>query len=203
MIRVVAFDIGKVLLDFDYGILVNRMVPMTNMDESGLNAFLNQSPLLAEYESGKLTSSEFIKVVQRETGFEGLESEFTVFFEDIFTPITDVIEMHREIAESGMATYTFSNTNEMAVRYMSRAYGFWPRFTGHVLSYKVKALKPEAKMYKFLEKISGCRGGEIAYVDDRSENIEEARARGWKAIKQSTPNETRLALVELGVMVVA
>lgn len=58
-------------------------------------------------------------------------------------------------------------------------------------------------MYKFLEKISGCRGGEIAYVDDRSENIEEARARGWKAIKQSTPNETRLALVELGVMVVS
>ena len=200
MIRVVAFDIGKVLLDFDYGIFVNRMAPWTNMDEPALNAYLNQSPLLAKYESGQLTSEEFTQVVQQETGFKGLESEFAGFFEEIFTPISDVIEMHRVIAESGMATYTFSNTNEMAVRHMSRAYDFWPRFDGHVLSYEVEALKPETKMYEFLERVAGCRGGEIAYVDDRQENVQAGRARGWKAIEHRTPKETRLALVELGVI---
>ena len=200
MIRVVAFDIGKVLLDFDYGIFVNRMAPRTDMDESGLNAFLNQSPLLAKYESGQLTSTEFAEIVRMETGFEGLENEFAAFFEEIFTPIPDVIDMHREISESGMATYTFSNTNEMAVRHMSHAYDFWPRFSGHVLSHKVKALKPEVKMYEFLERVAGCRGDEIAYVDDRPENVEAGRARGWKAIEHRTPKETRLALAELEVM---
>ena len=203
MIRVVAFDIGKVLLDFDYGIFVNRMAPRTNMDEPALNAYLNQSPLLAKYESGRLTSSEFTKVVQQETGFEGLENEFAAIFEEIFTPIPDVIEMHREITEGGMATYTFSNINEMAVRHMSRAYDFWPRFDGHVLSHKVKALKPEAKMYEFLEQTTGCRGGEIAYVDDLPENIEVGRKRGWNVIQQCTPEETRFALEELGVLVKA
>ena len=200
MIRVVAFDIGKVLLDFDYNIFVNRMAPRTNMDETGLNAFLNQSPLLAKYESGQLTSMEFAEIVRMETGFEGLENEFAAFFEEIFTPIPDVIEMHREIAQSGMATYTFSNTNEMAVRHMSREYDFWSRFTGHVLSHEVKALKPETKMYDFLERATGCRGDEIAYVDDRPENVEAGGARGWKAIQHRTPKETRLALAELGVM---
>ena len=67
----IVFDIGKVLLDFDYGIFVNRMTPPTDMDESGLNAFLNQSPLLAKYESGQLTSAEFAEIVRMETGFEG------------------------------------------------------------------------------------------------------------------------------------
>ena len=200
MIRVVAFDIGKVLLDFDYGIFVNRMAPRTNMDESALNTYLNQSPLLAKYESGQISSSEFTKIVQQETGFEGLESEFADFFEEIFTPISDVIEIHRVIAEGGMATYTFSNTNEMAVRHMSRTYDFWPRFDGHVLSYEVEALKPETKMYEFLERVAGCNGGEIAYVDDRPENVQAGRARGWKAIEHRTPKETRLALVELEVM---
>ena len=94
MIRVVAFDIGKVLLDFDYNIFVNRMAPRTNMDETGLNAFLNQSPLLAKYESGQLSSAEFAEVVRHKTGFGGLENEFAAFFEEIFTPIPDVIEMH-------------------------------------------------------------------------------------------------------------
>ena len=200
MIRVVAFDIGKVLLDFNYGIFVNRMASRTNMDESGLNAFLNQSPLLAKYESGQLTSTEFAEIVRKEPGFEGLENEFAAFFEEIFTPIPDVIEMHREIVDDGMATYTFSNTNEMAVRHMSYAYDFWPRFSGHVLSHEVKALKPEAKMYEFLERVAGCRGGEIAYVDDRQENVQAGRARGWKAIEHRTPKETHSALAELGVM---
>ena len=203
MIRIVAFDIGKVLLDFDYGIFVNRMAPRTNMGESALNTYLNQSPLLAKYESGQISSSEFIKIVQKETGFEGLESEFSDYFEEIFTPISDVIEMHRVIAEGGMATYTFSNTNEMAVRHMSRAYDFWPRFDGHVLSYEVEALKPETKMYEFLERVAGCHGREIVYVDDRPENIEAGRARGWKVIQQHTPEETRLALVDFGVLTTA
>ena len=203
MIRVVAFDIGKVLLDFDYGIFVNRMAPRTNMDESALNTYLNQSPLLAKYESGQISSSEFINIVQKETGFKGMEHEFADFFEEIFTPISDVIEMHRVIAESGMATYTFSNTNEMAVRHMSRAYDFWPRFDGHVLSYEVEALKPETKMYEFLERVADCHGREIVYVDDRPENIEAGRARGWNVIQRSTPSETRLALVEFGVLATA
>ena len=97
-----------------------------------------------------------------ETGFEGLENEFAAFFEEIFTPIPDVIDMHREISESGMATYTFSNTNEMAVRHMSHAYDFWPRFSGHVLSPVVKALKPVVKMYEFLARVARCRGDYIA-----------------------------------------
>ena len=53
---VVAFDIGKVLLDFNYGILITKLAPRTQCNEVELDAYLNQSPLLAEYESGQLTS---------------------------------------------------------------------------------------------------------------------------------------------------
>ena len=62
MIKVAAFDIGKVLLDFDYGIFVRHMAPRTRMNVAALDAFLNQSPLLAQYESGQLTSLEFFTV---------------------------------------------------------------------------------------------------------------------------------------------
>ena len=115
MIQVVAFDIGKVLLDFDYSIFVRRMAPRTSMTESTLDDFLNQSPLLIEYESGRLSSSEFFAAVQRETQFNGNESEFATFFEDIFTPDEEMVGLHQRIVEAGLETYTFSNTNDMAV----------------------------------------------------------------------------------------
>lgn len=199
MIKVVAFDIGKVLLDFDYRIFARRMAPLTGMDVSTLDAFLNQSPLLAKYESGQLTTPEFFAVVKKETGFDGGDEDFGAFFENIFTPVDEVIAMHAKLAANGLPTFTFSNTNELAVRHISAAYDFWPRFTGHVLSYEAKSLKPETAIYEVFEQTTDCNGGEIAYIDDRPENIEAGRARGWRAIEHRTPAETRAALVALAV----
>ena len=200
MIKVAAFDIGKVLLDFDYGIFVRRMASRTRMDVPALDAFLNQSPLLAQYESGQLTSPEFFAVVQKETGFDGTEPEFAAHFEDIFTPIDEVISLHATLAASGLPTYTLSNTNEMAVRHISRAYDFWPRFTGHILSHEVGALKPNPKIYEIFEQTTGCRSAEIIYIDDLSENIAAAAARGWHAIEYRNGKDTAEAFEYLGVL---
>ncbi len=116
MIKAVAFDIGKVLLDFDYSILVRKLTPQTRWNVSELNIYLNQSPLLARYESGEIGSSKFFRQIKEETGFRGSETDFAALFEDIFTPISGMIDMHRQIVRAGMPTFTFSNTNEMAAR---------------------------------------------------------------------------------------
>ena len=200
MIKVAAFDIGKVLLDFDYGIFVRRMAPRTQMDVPALDAFLNQSPLLAQYESGQLTSPEFFAVVQKETGFDGTEPEFAAHFEDIFTPINEIIALHATLVASGLPTYTLSNTNEMAVRHISRAYDFWPRFTGHILSHEVGVLKPNPKIYEIFEQTTGCQSNEILYLDDLPPNIAAAKSRGWQAIEHSAPETTLKTIRELGLL---
>ena len=197
---VVAFDIGKVLLDFNYGILITKLAPRTQCDEVELDAYLNQSPLLAEYESGQLTSSEFFTRIQNETKFTGTESEFAALFEDIFTPIEETIAIHRKMVERGVPTYTFSNTNEMAVRHISRSYDFWSKFTGHILSHEVKSLKPDGGIYESLEVASGREGESIIYLDDRPENIEVGRARGWRACCHQNTSETRDFLEAQGVL---
>ena len=195
MIRVVAFDIGKVLLDFDYGIFVKTMAADCDRSEPELDTFLNQSPLLAEYESGQLTSKEFFAIVQKETGYRKTEAEFAAIFENIFTPIPEMIELHRELVERGMRTFTLSNTNEMAVRHIAATYDFWPRFEGHVLSHEVKSLKPAPEIYAALEQITDCTAAEIAYLDDRPENITAATNRDWKAIQHESSAKTRTDLL--------
>ena len=169
-------------------------------DKGALDAYLNQSPLLADYESGRLTSSEFFTRIQSETKFTGTESEFAALFKNIFTPIEAVINMHRQLVESGVPTYTFSNTNEMAVRHISHSYDFWPRFTGHILSHEVKSLKPDAGIYESLEAASGREGESIIYLDDRPENIEAGRARGWRACCHQDASKTRKFLEVQGVL---
>lgn len=200
MIRVVAFDIGKVLLDFDYGILIRKMAPRSRLDINALDCLLNQSPLLSQYESGSIDNAEFFKAVQKVTGYDGTQDEFAAQFENIFTPIQEVIEMHAQISVSGIPTWTFSNTNPMAVSHISRVYDFWPRFTGHILSHEAGALKPDSKIYQALEDATGCTGEEIAYLDDRPENIAAGNDRDWKTIQFKTPVQAKKAFKMIGLL---
>ena len=198
MIRVAVFDIGKVLLDFDYGIFVGRMAPRTHLDVPALDRLLNQSPLLAEYESGGLDCAAFFKEIQKETGYDGTRDEFAALFEDIFTPIDEVVAMHKQIAASGLPTYTMSNTNPMAVYHIQQKYSFWPLFSGHVLSFEHGSLKPESELYYQLEVVSDCAGKEIVYLDDRPENVAVGKARGWQVIQVENPDQVQSAFQEMG-----
>ena len=48
-------------------------------------------------------------------------------------------------------------------------------------------MKPDAKIYEALETMTGKRGAEILYLDDRPENVDAGAARGWQVILQTDP----------------
>jgi HAD superfamily hydrolase (TIGR01509 family) len=191
---VVVFDLGKVLVDFDYSIAVSRIAGQSALPPSGVEQFFLHSPLLVDYESGRLTRQEFFERAQRATGFRGTLKQFGEFFADIFTEIPPMIELHTELRRRKIPTYIFSNTNDLAVEHIQRNFPFFKNFDGYIYSCEVGAMKPEAKIYESLEKLAGRRGAEIIYLDDRPENVAAGAVRGWRAILHETPEKTRSAV---------
>ena len=55
-------------------------------------------------------------------------------------------------------------------------------------------MKPDPEIYEALEKLTGRRGADILYLDDRPENVAGGAARGWQAILHETPEKTRAAV---------
>jgi hypothetical protein len=51
-----------------------------------------------------------------------------------------------------------------------------------------------------MEALTGRRGADLIYIDDREENIETGLARGWRAILHESPEKTRRALTAFGVI---
>jgi FMN phosphatase YigB (HAD superfamily) len=47
--------------------------------------------------------------------------------------------------------------------------------------------------------MTGEHGAEILYIDDRPENIDAGKARGWRTILHESPEKTRAALQSFGV----
>ena len=198
--RAIVFDLGKVLLDFDYGIALQRILPRVRMGLDELRRWFAQSPLLLEYERGRLTSAEFFEQIKAATGFAGGYAEFGELFADIFSEIPAMVAMHDEVRRRGFPTYILSNTNELTIQYIRRQFPFFGRFDGYVLSYEHGSMKPAPRLYEVIEQLTGQRGADLFYLDDVPENVAAGRARGWQAVVHQTPEQTRTALMAAGVL---
>ena len=196
--HIVVFDLGKVLLDFDYSIAGRRIAARSRVSATEVQRHLDQSPLLWRYETGQMTRQELFEDVRQATGYEGDPEEFSGLFADIFTAMPRMIELHAAVRAAGFPTYIFSNTNDLAVQHIRRGFPFFANFDGHILSYEIGVMKPDVRIYEALESLAGKRGPEILYIDDRKENVEAGVARGWQVILQESPEKTWAAIQQQG-----
>ena len=197
---IVVFDLGKVLVDFDYSIAGRRIAAQADLPPDEVQHFFDHSPLLFHYEIGLMTRRAFFQAVCEGTGFRGSLEAFAEFFADIFTEMPAMTALHAELRQRGIPTYIFSNTNDLAVTHIRRRFPFFANFDGYILSYEVGALKPQPKIYEALEKLARRRGAQILYLDDRKENVDAASARGWQVILQTDPEISRVAISKVGLL---
>jgi FMN phosphatase YigB (HAD superfamily) len=200
MVKAVVFDLGKVLVDFDYWIAARRFAARARMSALELMSFMVTSPLFVRLEKGLLTTEQFYHEVCAATGFSGSIAEFTNFFADIFFPIEPMVELHAALRQRGTPTYVFSNTNDLAISHIRRNFPFYSSFDGYILSYEHGLMKPEAGIYEIVEQVTRRRDTEILYLDDRPENIAAGAARGWQVILQESPEKSRAAVERLDLL---
>ncbi len=197
---VIVFDLGKVLLDFDYGIAAHRIAERCHLSVDEVRKHLDHSPLLCRFETGSMTVGEFFAEISAKTKFSGSLCEFSEFFADIFFAIEPMIELNEKLRAKGFPTWIFSNTNTLAIGHIQKRFPFFKTFDGYVLSYEHGAMKPDPKIYEVVERKTGKQGAEILYLDDRPENVEVGVARGWQVILQESPEKTLAAVGKLHLL---
>jgi putative hydrolase of the HAD superfamily len=195
--KVVVFDLGKVLVDFDYSIAARKVAARSTKSLFNLISLFSSSSLIVQYECGLVTRQEFFEQIRDAVGFQGGLAEFGGYFADIFTEIPPMIALHAELRRRGFKTYIFSNTNDLAIEHVERNFPFFKNFDGYIYSCEVGAMKPDAKIYEAMEKLCGRRGADIIYLDDRLENVQAGLARGWKAFIHETPETSRAILEKI------
>ena len=196
----VIFDLGKVLVDFDYSIAAQRIAASGRVSAQAVQEFIDHSPLLFRFETGQVSQEQFFAEVQAATGFRGTIEEFSEFFADIFTMIEPMVKLNAELRQRGVPTYIFSNTNELAINHIRSRFPFFSQFNDYILSYEHGAMKPDARLYEVVERQTGLRGADLLYLDDRSENVAAGAARGWRAFVHHAPEQTREIIARSGLL---
>jgi len=198
--KAVVFDLGKVLVDFDYSIAGRRIAARGKLSAAEVQSFIDHSPLLFRFETGLMSQDQFFEEVRRATGFDGTRDEFTGFFSDIFSPIPPMLRLHAALRERCVPVYLFSNTNELAVGHIRKHFPFFSQFDGYICSYEHGAMKPDAKLYEVVERASGLAGSGLFYLDDRPENVAAGALRGWQAVLHESAEKSHRALAASGLL---
>ena len=193
----IIFDLGKVLVDFDYSRAGRRIAASSSASAEQVREFIDHSPLLERYETGRISTSEFFEAVRTATGYGGTVEEFAAAFGDIFSPLEEMIEFHALLRRRGFPTYILSNTNELAIRHIRTNFPFFAEFDGYIFSHEIGVMKPHAEIYEAVEHLTGKRGAELLFIDDRLDNVTAAATRGWHAVHHEAAAQTRFYLERL------
>lgn len=188
--KAVVFDLGKVLVDFDYGIAARNLAALSKVPAPQMQEIIEKSRLLVEFETGLTNRDQFFRNVCEATGYCGDQAKFNVLFADIFTVIEPMVEFHAALRKKRIPTYIFSNTNDLAVTHIHSRFPFFSNFNDYVFSFEHGAMKPQRKIYEVVERTTGMSGLEICYIDDRLENVETGKTMGWQTIWHKSPEET-------------
>jgi len=188
--KAVIFDLGNVLLSFDFNIAAGKLAQQSDKSPSEIRTLIDQSSVLHTFEKGQMSQESFYKSISESSGYQGSLEEFRQDFSDIFAAIQPMIDFMRELKQQGITTGVFSNTNEMAADFIRARYTFFSEFDHYCLSYEHGAMKPEESLYRLVEKMSSRKGDQLFFIDDRAENVEAAIDLGWSGQVHSDPEQT-------------
>lgn len=179
---VVVFDLGNVLLPFNYDLMIGNL----NKIEPGLGEkfykFYNDNYYLhRDYEANRLTEEVFLERILGALDNKVDADTFCRIFSDIFTVNRDVAALLPVLKEK-YTLVLLSNTNDIHRRYSWQQNKFIENFDKLILSYEVAAVKPEKEIYLAVEKYTCKPAAEHIFIDDVLEYANGAKALGWDAI---------------------
>lgn len=166
--KTILFDIGNVLLFFDF----NRALTKLGIDPaSPQNELIEEFYVLRDrVETGELRGDAFLEELITLTQFTGGIDTLRNAYCDIFTPNEKMWETMRSIAGSEH-TVLFSNTSDVHMQFIRQRYPDFALFDNAVLSYEVGDSKPRSPMYQDAIDRIGADPQQTFYIDDLLANI--------------------------------
>lgn len=182
MIKTVVFDIGKVLLGFEWNDYVHRL-----FDEETASHVTNAmfgSSSWRELDRAVLSVDEILGL------FYDAEPGYRTEIKEAFDRIGECVRRRDwagpfidSIKERGYQVLFLSNMSEHVINSNKKAFDFVSHMDGGIFSCHVHEIKPGREIFDKLFEKYGLDAAECIFVDDQADNIAAARRLGMKTVR--------------------
>ena len=187
-VQAIVFDLGNVLLDLDNTRYGQGWPHDLAGQATGSGEGVVDEELFYRYDTGQIDSVAFVTALTQAFGLSA--KHVTDYWNQILLPgIAPRRYATLEVLRKRYPLYVLSNTNDLHIDWVRQhvAEAGYPDFEtrffeGVFFSQDLHALKPEDVIYAGAEQRIGRPTHELLFIDDKLENVDAARARGWQAI---------------------
>ncbi|MDL5048694.1 HAD family phosphatase [Oscillatoria amoena NRMC-F 0135] len=194
------FDLGKVLLNFDFGIAKRKISQKSSLTPAKIEKRFFSNPAFTLYEKGTITTVEFFQSMADWLDYNGSLDELAEIFCEIFWEHETNIEIANRLSKK-MPVYLVSNTCEAHIQYFEPKHTFLREFKFLYYSNRIRHRKPEPGFYAHVIKHSGENPRRSIFIDDLEPNILGAKKAGFKTILLTPETNLRRELARFGVKV--
>lgn len=196
--KVVIFDIGNVLLEWDPDKVYGSLIPDAGaraafFDEVGLDAMNEEIDLGAPFKETIYAKAEAFPQYR-----ELIQAWHDRWIEMASPLISGSWDILQRLKSDGVPVYALSNFGVESYAYAKTVYADLAKFDREFISGHLQLIKPDPAIYAHVEEETGFAGSDIVFADDRADNIAAARARGWHGHVFTSAQEFEADLRSLG-----
>lgn len=198
-INTLIFDIGKVLVDYDWKKLLQDLKYDEETSQSVAKAvFLSDT--WTEGDRGVLSEEELLQA------FISNNPVYEKEIRETFQRMGETIHVYsytkswlKYLKKQGYKLYILSNFSQPLYDRCQKEMKFLGFMDGGYMSWQIHCLKPEPEIYQKLIKDFQIEPSKAVFIDDRLDNVAEARAQGLYAVHFTGRKNAMGQLADFGV----
>jgi putative hydrolase of the HAD superfamily len=195
----VFFDIGGVLgtnaWDRDQRA---RAVERFGLDEEFES---RHQEVVGEFESGRLTLHDYLESVIFYCERSFTREEIVAFMFSQSEPFPESLRIASELAKRpGLLLMTLNNESAELNLHRIAAFGLRKMFTAYLSSCWLGVRKPQPVIFDRALAIAQAQPERVVFVDDREQNLAPARAKGFRTIHFTSPEQLQKDLQGFGLL---
>ena len=197
-IRWILFDLGNVLVELRPG-GVERAAAALGSTPQRLIALFNENRMAERIAVGKLSPEEFVEQINQQFGSSITPADVVSWFGPevgaLYPEARGLIASLKKRYSLGILSNTFFGHWDYFI-----ATDFARQFDAPMASHLLGYCKPDPRAFQAALDRMGATAAETVFVDDLLENVEAARALGFRAFQSTTPAELIQGLQRAGVV---
>jgi glucose-1-phosphatase len=184
----IIFDLGGVLLNIDYLLVVDSFHKIGLPDFGTLFSQAKQKQLFDQYEKGEISSLEFRNELKTFCKSDTTDADINTAWNSMLLDLpVERLELLKRMKQTHR-TFLLSNTNEIHIDqfniYLQETFkiadlsGYFEKV---YLSYKIGMRKPDAEIFELVLRENQLDPHETLFIDDSVQHIEAAKKLGIQA----------------------
>lgn len=192
----IIFDLGNVIIDLNAHLVLKRFAELAPSATKSIPDLIKDTQLLIDYETGRLTTSEFVAATNNFLGAEISESDFAHAWNLMIGEIPlSRLNLMKELQKTHQVLI-LSNTSKLHEdyfdEYIKHHHGAqsMAEHVHHALySHLIKLRKPKSDIYQYVIDNYLDEPGKALFLDDKLENVNAAIEMGIKSVQVQYPDQ--------------